>query len=158
MRFFISALGLALCLSVALAATLSPAPIDQGYESAIARVLGVLHRNGVPEWFDYRWVEFSANILMFVPLGFFVSLVMPTRFLWVSLPVVPGFSVLLETLQFLALPARFATVNDVLANTLGGWIGVAAAAGMVAAIHFRDRRIIRQWRDRNLVSVTGPVA
>ncbi len=157
MRPLIGTLGLALCLAVVLAATLSPAPIDRGYESAILRVLVVLHRNGVPDWLGYRWVEFTANIAMFVPLGFFLSLVFPTRFLWIALPLIPALSAVLETLQLLVLPARFATINDVIANTIGGWIGVTAAALMVAAVHARDRRVFRRWRERDLIGVKEPI-
>ncbi len=87
MRHLFAWTGLGLCLAVVLAATLSPTPIDQGYESAIERVLSILHRNGVPQWFGYRWLEFSANIAMFVPLAYFLSLVFPTRFLWLALPL-----------------------------------------------------------------------
>lgn len=157
MRHLFAWTGLGLCLAVVLAATLSPTPIDQGYESAIERVLSILHRNGVPEWFGYRWLEFSANIAMFVPLAYFLSLVFPTRFLWLALPLVPALSVALETLQFFVLPARFATVNDVIANTVGGWVGVAAAAATVAAVHARDRRVLQKWRERNVVGVRESV-
>ncbi|SDO44994.1 VanZ like family protein [Microbacterium sp. ru370.1] len=157
MRHLFAWTGLGLCLAVVLAATLSPTPIDQGYESAIERVLSILHRNGVPEWFGYRWLEFSANIAMFVPLAYFLSLVFPTRFLWLALPLVPALSVALETLQFFVLPARFATVNDVIANTVGGWVGVAAAALTVAAVHARDRRVLQKWRQRNVVGVCESV-
>ncbi|MDU0366402.1 VanZ family protein [Microbacterium sp. NPDC089180] len=157
MRHLFAWTGLGLCLAVVLAATLSPTPIDQGYESAIERVLSILHRNGVPQWFGYRWLEFSANIAMFVPLAYFLSLVFPTRFLWLALPLVPALSVALETLQFFVLPARFATVNDVIANTVGGWVGVAAAAATVAAVHARDRRVLQKWRERNVVGVRESV-
>lgn len=157
MRHLFAWTGLGLCLAVVLAATLSPTPIDQGYENAIERVLSILHRNGVPEWFGYRWLEFSANIAMFIPLAYFLSLVFPTRFLWVALAVVPALSVALETLQFFVLPARFATVNDVVANTLGGWVGVAAAAVTVAAVHARDRRVLLRWREQNVIGVRGSV-
>ncbi len=157
MRHLFAWTGLGLCLAVVLAATLSPTPIDQGYENAIERVLSILHRNGVPEWFGYRWLEFSANIAMFIPLAYFLSLVFPTRFLWVALAVVPTLSVVLETLQFFVLPARFATVNDVIANTLGGWVGVAAAAVTVAAVHARDRRVLLRWREQNVIGVRGSV-
>lgn len=157
MRHLFAWTGLGLCLAVVLAATLSPTPIDQGYENAIERVLSILHRNGVPEWFGYRWLEFSANIAMFIPLAYFLSLVFPTRFLWVALAVVPALSVVLETLQFFVLPARFATVNDVIANTLGGWVGVAAAAVTVAAVHARDRRVLLRWREQNVIGVRGSV-
>ncbi len=158
MRLLIAAVGLGLCGAVVLAATLSPTPIDQGYEGAIERVLSVLHRNGVPGWFGYRWVEFTANIAMFVPLGFFLALVFPTRFLWLALPLVPAFSVLLETLQFFVLPARFATINDVVANTIGGWLGVAVAALTVAAVHLRDRRVLMRWREQNVIGVRESVS
>ncbi|WP_396644936.1 VanZ family protein [Microbacterium sp.] len=154
----IATAGLVMCLAVVLAATLSPTPIDQGYEGAIARVLSVLHRNGVPDWFGYRWVEFTANVAMFVPLGFFLSIVFPTRFRWIALPLIPSVSFALETLQFFVLPRRFATVNDVIANTIGGWTGIALAALIVAAVHVRDRRVVEQWRARNLVSVGEPPA
>lgn len=157
MRHLFAWTGLGLCLAVVLAATLSPTPIDQGYESAIERVLSILHRNGVPEWFGYRWLEFSANIAMFVPLAYFLSLIFPTRFLWLALPLVPALSVVLETLQFFVLPARFATVNDVIANTVGGWVGVAAAALTVAAVHARDRRVLQKLRERNVVGVRESV-
>lgn len=157
MRHLFAWTGLGLCLAVVLGATLSPTPIDQGYENAIERVLSILHRNGVPEWFGYRWLEFSANIAMFIPLAYFLSLVFPTRFLWVALAVVPALSVVLETLQFFVLPARFATVNDVIANTLGGWVGVAAAAVTVAAVHARDRRVLLRWREQNVIGVRGSV-
>ncbi len=158
MRLLIAAVGLVLCGAVVLAATLSPTPIDQGYEGAIERVLSVLHRNGVPDWFGYRWVEFTANIAMFIPLGFFLALVFPTRFLWLALPLVPAFSFVLETLQFFVLPARFATINDVVANTIGGWLGVAVAASTVVAVHLRDRRVLQRWREQNVISVREPVS
>ena len=66
--------GLAVYAVVVLAMTMSPTPLDQGYESAIAKFLGVLHRNGVPEWFGYSKLEFTANIAMFIPLGFLIAL------------------------------------------------------------------------------------
>lgn len=157
-RLLIAAVGLGMCVAVVLSATLSPTPIDQGYESAIERVLSVLHRNGVPDWFGYRWFEFSANVAMFVPLGFFLALIFPTRFLWVALPLIPAVSGALETVQYFVLPARFATVNDVIANSIGGWAGVAVAALVVVAVHVRDRRVIRMWREKNVIGVREPRA
>ncbi len=157
-RLLIAAVGLGMCVVVVLLATLSPTPIDQGYESAIERVLSVLHRNGVPDWFGYRWFEFSANVAMFVPLGFFLALVFPTRFLWVALPLLPAMSGTLEMVQYFVLPARFATINDVIANSLGGWVGVAVAAVVVVAVHVRDRRVIRSWREKNVIGVREPHA
>jgi glycopeptide antibiotics resistance protein len=152
-RLFIAAVGLGLCLCVVLLATLWPTPIDQGYESAIQRLLAVLHRNGVPSWYGYRWFEATANVLMFIPLGFFLALVFPTRVLWLALPLVPFVSLGLEGVQLLFLPARFATLNDVVANSLGGWIGVAVAALIVLAVHERDRRVLARWRERHVITL-----
>lgn len=151
MRPLIGVLGPALGLAVVLVATLSPAPIERGYESGILRVLAVLHRDGVTDWFGYGWVEFTANVAMFVPPGFFLSLVFPTRSLWIALPLLTAFSAVLETLQFFVLPARFAAVNNVIANTIGGWIGVAAAT--VAAVNIRELRVLRRWRGKNVIDV-----
>ncbi len=153
MRLLFAATGLALCLAVVLLVALSPTPVDQGYESAIERILTILHRNGVPRWFGYRWLEFAANIAMFLPVGYFLSLIFPPRFLWTAIPLLPALSFTLETAQFLMLPARFATFNDVIANSVGGWVGVALGALTVAAVHIRDRRMLQSWRERNLINV-----
>lgn len=142
MRLSFAVAGLSTYLCLVLAATLSPTPLDRGYESSILKVLGVLHRNGVPEWFGYTKLEFSANVVMFFPLGFFLALALPWRVWWVSLLVVPALSGLIELTQAAELSERFATVQDVAANTIGGYVGASAAAMVRVAVHARDRRVI----------------
>lgn len=127
---------------VVLFATMWPTPLDQGYGASIARFLGVLHRNGVPTWFDYPELEFTANVAMFIPLGLFVALALPRRAWWASLLLLPAFSVAIETAQYFLLSARFATVSDVVANTIGGYIGVVVAVVIRAAVYARDERVI----------------
>ena len=134
--------GLVICAAAILWATMSPTPLDQGYESAIDRFLAVLHRNGVPEWFGYNKLEFSANVLMFVPLGFLLALALSRRAAWVALLLVPAFSVSIELVQAVALSARFATPMDVLANTAGGYIGALVAFIIRAAVYTRDEKVI----------------
>ena len=134
--------GLIICAAVILWATMSPTPLDQGYESAIDRFLAVLHRNGVPVWFGYNKLEFSANILMFLPLGFLLALALPRRAAWVALLLIPAFSVSIELVQAAALSARFATPMDVLANTIGGYIGAVVAFIIRAAVYSRDEKVI----------------
>src|SRR5690554_6328779 len=56
--------------------TLTPTPVDAGMRRGIATLIDALHRRGVPEWFGYNELEFSMNIFMFVPLGFFITLVL----------------------------------------------------------------------------------
>ena len=143
-------LGLALVLAygvVVLLATMWPTPLDQGFESSINRLLEVLHRNGVPQWFGYNKLEFTANVLMFVPLGFLVSMLLPVRVWWLALIICPGISVAIELTQAFALSARFATISDVVSNSIGALIGALVAVLLRAAIYQRDEKIIarRIW-------------
>lgn len=135
---------LAVYVAVVLVITMWPTQPDQSFASAVERLLGFLHRNGVPAWFGFTQLEFSANIAMFVPLGFLVALTLPHRAAWLAILLVPAFSGLIEFTQGQYLPQRFATVSDLVANTLGGWLGWALAAGLRAVIHERDRLVVAQ--------------
>ena len=122
-------------------ATLWPTPLDQGFESSINKLFVVLYRNGVPLWFGYNKLEFTANILMFIPLGFLVALLLPTRIWWLALFMCPAMSVAIELTQALALSARFATVVDVVANSLGALVGILIAVMLRAVVHDRDQKV-----------------
>ncbi|MFT4214389.1 MAG: VanZ family protein [Microbacterium sp.] len=141
-RFWLAMTGLLVYLAVVLLATLSPTPLDQGYESSIEQLLDVLHSHGVPEWYGYNKLEFSANVAMFVPVGFLLALALPRRGIWLVVIVIPAFSATIELLQAAFLAERFASVLDVVANTAGGYLGAVAAIGMRAAIATRDQRVI----------------
>nr|RZI35518.1 hypothetical protein BJQ95_02106 [Cryobacterium sp. SO1] len=146
-------LGLGLVLAyglVVVLATMWPTPLDQGFASSINRVLTVLHRNGIPEWFGYSKLEFTANIFMFIPLGFLVSMLLPVRVWWLALLICPGLSVAIELTQAYALSARFATVSDVAANSIGALIGAVFAVLLRAAVYNRDEKMIarRLWEMR----------
>ena len=119
-----------------------PTALDSGFESSITRLLDVLHRNGVPEWFGYSKLEFTANIGMFVPLGFLVSLLLPVRVWWLSLIICPAISVAIELVQGAVLAGRFATVSDVIANSIGGLVGAFVALVIRAVVHRRDEKVI----------------
>ena len=123
--------GLAVFSAIILAITLWPHPVDQGREGTVERVLGVLHAVGVPAWFGYGELEFSANIIMFVPLGFFVMLALPRRLRWLAFIVPPLASGAVEVTQLIFLEHRFATLLDVLANSIGGWLGAGVASWAV---------------------------
>ncbi|WP_224165152.1 VanZ family protein [Arthrobacter sp. StoSoilA2] len=104
-----------------------PTPVDQPIQGTLATVLNFLHRHGVPPWFDYHVVESSANVAMFIPLGFFAAMAFPTRGWW----VITGLGILVSTCmelgQLLFITARFSSVVDVVMNTLGTVIGIAVA-------------------------------
>lgn len=123
-------------------ATLWPTPLDQGFESSINKLFVVLYRNGVPLWFGYNKLEFSANVLMFIPLGFLVALLLPGRIWWLALIICPAMSIAIELTQALALSARFATVVDVMSNSLGAVIGILIAVMLRAIVYERDQKVI----------------
>lgn len=102
-----------------------PSPVDQPIQGTLATLLDLLHRHGIPSWFDYHVVESSANIAMFVPFGILSAMAFPTRGWW----VIAGLGILVSTSmelgQLLFITARFSSVVDVVMNTLGTVIGVA---------------------------------
>lgn len=141
---------LLLCLAVVLWVTMSPTPINMGREDAIRKLLAVLHDNGVPDWFGYSKLEFTANIAMFVPLGLLICLALPRRGVWLGLLLAPAFSAAIELAQALLLSQRTASVQDVIANGLGGWAGLLIAIIVRALVHARDRKVVAQsqWDQR----------
>jgi glycopeptide antibiotics resistance protein len=129
-------------VGVVLTATMWPTPLDANYEATITRLLEILHRHGIPEWFGYAKLEFSANIAMFVPLGFLLALTLPERAWWVVVIFIPAFSGAIEYTQGQWLDARFASTWDIAANTLGGYVGAVLAGLFRAVVHARDRLVI----------------
>ena len=141
-REWSGAISLCCCLSVVLLATMWPTPLDQGYGAAIDKFLAVLHRNGIPMWFGYNKLEFSANILMFLPLGFLIALLLPAKTWWLSLLICPAISIGIELTQSVALSARFATITDVIANSTGALLGILLAVVVRAVIYSRDEKLV----------------
>jgi len=153
-RLWIASALLAVYVGFVLLVTMWPNPKQLEFDSIAGRVLRVLHNFGVPTWFGYDKLEFTANIALFVPLGLLLGLVFSARFWWVALPVLPGFSIAIELTQGLALEDRVATVFDVIANTIGGWTGLFIAIVLRALIHARDQTIIeREIWERNAAYV-----
>jgi VanZ family protein len=68
-------------------------------------------------------VDAILNVLLFIPLGVGLALSgVPSRRALLTMSVL---SVLIETAQLFIIPGRDATIGDVLANTLGGAVGIA---------------------------------
>lgn len=75
----------------------------------------------------YTVIEFSANIALFVPLGFLIAAL--TKKSGPEIVLISFvFSALVEAIQAIWLPQRTASVFDVTANTIGGALGVALMA------------------------------
>lgn len=100
-----------------------PTPVDQTSGQYLKLVLDWLHVHGIPLWFNYSVVEWLSNVVMFLPFGFLVAQYFKN---WrVSKTILLGLivSAVIESAQFLFFEQRTASVLDILANTLGTFLG-----------------------------------
>ncbi len=79
---------------------------------------------------------------MFVPIGFLIGLLVSRRLLWVPVLVVPVLSSTMEVLQGAFLSQRFASALDVVANTVGGLLGLSFVLVLRLFMEGRDRKLI----------------
>ena len=155
---FVSGLT-ALYVAFVLLVTLWPTTVDKGLDPYLEKVLERLHSHGVPGFVNYNFVEFTANIAFFIPIGFLGGLALPRRFWWLA--AVFGFllSCSVELAQAAFLPGRVASVKDVLANTTGAVLGAVIAGLVRLVVMHRDTLLIRVvlegLRDEEGSSVRG---
>ena len=105
-----------------------PVPVDQGAAGFLQRVGRVL------PMLTYPRIEFSANILLFVPLGVLLMLILRRRYL--ILPIAIAVTVAIECSQALLLDKRTPSALDIIANTAGACLGML----IVAAVESRRAR------------------
>ncbi|MBD1538846.1 VanZ family protein [Arthrobacter sp. S13_S34] len=114
-----------------------PSPVDQPVQGQLTAVLNFLHRRGIPAWFNYRFVEASANVALFVPVGAVSSLAFPNWPWW----RVGIFGLLIsgcmELGQLLFLHDRFPSLVDLVTNTSGSVIGALLAAAALKKLQAR---------------------
>ena len=147
----VARVGIVLYLLVPAVLTLAPRRPDAGardFERAV---------DAITTWLTAGRVEVSqvelevlANVLLLVPLGLLLAFAAPRLPLSLLLAVAALLSLSIETLQYLLLPGRVATLVDVLANTGGAAIGLVLAADL--------RRGLAAWRGRRRARVTGDAA
>nr|WP_245166983.1 VanZ family protein [Curtobacterium flaccumfaciens] len=92
----------------------------------------------MPERIDYATVESLANVVYFVPLGLLVVLLAGARWWWAAIAAGLVVSTCIETGQALFLPARTATIDDVVANGVGALLG--AVVGVLLLSRAARRR------------------
>jgi VanZ like family len=97
-----------------------PVPVDSGAGGFLRRVTDL-----VPV-LTYARIEFSANILLFVPLGVLLMLILRGRYL--ILPIAFVVTVAIECSQALLLDKRTPSVLDIIANIAGACIGIVIVA------------------------------
>ncbi len=127
--------GFALTSAVIALITLTPQSPTSAHNAVSMAILNFLHRIGVPSTFSEIAWEFTANIIMFMPLGFFLLLATDTRRLWLVVAAMPATSCFIELSQLLFLPSRFPTISDIVANSTGGWLGIGLAMLTLAALN-----------------------
>ncbi len=111
-------------LVVAGAIVFGPKPPAKAGQTALHHWTAVWQLGGVqPTFLTFTMIEWLANVVMFLPLGFLAAgVVRPGARLWV-VPLATVGSVTIETVQFF-IPERVSSVTDVVANTLGAAVGV----------------------------------
>jgi glycopeptide antibiotics resistance protein len=119
--------------------TLTPQPIGPDQVELIERALDALHRRGYVESLDYDRLEFLANIALFVPVGVFGLLLVGAGAWWLALLAPVALTIGIETAQ-LGIPGRVSDERDLLANTLGGVLGVLVALVLTLPATLRRRR------------------
>ncbi|MFN8049532.1 MAG: VanZ family protein [Ancrocorticia sp.] len=118
-----TAIGLAATIVFIAVITLSPF-IDVNLGRRLKDLFQLLHENGFPTWITYRRVEFTANIALLIPLGYLLGSLLPRPQLWIAYVALPVASTIIELIQWFAMPGRVGSVNDIVANSLGAWIGL----------------------------------
>lgn len=114
---------IAIIYLIALALTVFwPTPVDRPISGTLTQVIRWLHDHGMPKFIGYNKIEFAANIALFIPMGFIAATWLKKA--WVGIVLSALASLFIEIGQALWLPNRFPSTMDIVANTLGGAIGV----------------------------------
>lgn len=119
--------------------TLTPQPLDAGDQDLIYRALAALQRRGYLETLDYSRLELVANVFLFIPIGAFLLLLLGSRWWWIALAGCVAMTVGIESAQQ-AIPGRVPDDRDLIANSLGGAIGVVTMLVLTAPSEIRRSR------------------
>jgi len=117
-----------------------PTPVDTRFDGLLLASLRDLHSAGVPPWIDYMFVEVAANVVLFVPIGLLIGAATWPSLWWSSGVLGLALSLIIEFSQYLLLPHRFASADDLAANTLGALCGGALTAAWKTLARRRGAR------------------
>lgn len=116
-----------------------PTPVDAGRLGDLDRLIAWFARHGLGG-VDYDLLESTANIVLFVPLGFLAALHLRVRWTWTAVALGALLSAGIETAQLLFLSARFGSTHDVVTNTIGSGAGALLGAAARTALRARESR------------------
>lgn len=123
-----------------------PSPVDRPFDPALFRILAALKGFGVRPGDAYNVIEFTANVAFFVLPALLVVLIVGRPRWWIAPSVGLVCSIAIELAQHFLLPARFATIQDVIANTLGALIGTGIGLLALSARRRGDAGTARRPR------------
>jgi glycopeptide antibiotics resistance protein len=117
--------------------TLGPQPFS-GTNSIVFRILDVVDAYAPTSWVTYAGLEFTGNVLMFLPIGLFFLLLVGRRRWWLAMLFGVLLTIGIESAQ-LFLPGRVTDPRDIVANSAGALLGVLVALVLTAAKARRPR-------------------
>ncbi|MCY1236080.1 VanZ like family protein [compost metagenome] len=115
-----------------------PSPVDKPIQGELAGFLILIHALGIPRWVNYSFIEATANIVLFVPVGVVASQACPNKRVWQLGAFGLVVSGCMELGQQLFLHDRFASPLDLVTNTAGCVIGALAARVSVRELKRRQ--------------------
>jgi glycopeptide antibiotics resistance protein len=127
--------------------TLGPQPLDEGTDSLVWRLLRFFGRFESLQWLTYSVLEFLANVAMFVPVGLFFLLLLGRRRWWFAIVLGIVLTCGIEFAQMF-LPSRVSDPRDIVANSVGAFIGVIVALVVTWPAAIRRAREQRRLRAR----------
>lgn len=111
--------------------TLGPQPLDQSGRGLLHRFIRFLSGDNKLDWITYALVEFTANVVLFVPVGVLFVLLVGWRRWWLAALLGIALTASIEFAQ-LFLPGRVSDPRDLASNSIGAGIGVALVLVVIA--------------------------
>lgn len=103
--------------------TLGPQPLDRNGRGFLHQAIRFISGDNRLDWITYALVEFTANVVLFVPVGVLFALLLGWRRWWLAVILGIALTVSIEAAQ-LVIPNRVTDPRDVVANSIGAIIGV----------------------------------
>ncbi|MDN4641969.1 VanZ family protein [Agreia sp. PsM10] len=115
----------------------SPISIDHFVRFALDAFTDWTSEHPKIAWLDFRAIERVSNVIVFVPLGTFLSLIAGLRWFWTAIPILLLASAEVELIQGALLADRVSSPVDILANSIGAVLGTLI--GLAILIFERSR-------------------
>lgn len=129
--------------------TLGPQPLDAAGGGVLHQVIRFISGDNTLDWITYALVEFTANVVLFIPIGALFALLLGWRRWWLAALLGIALTASIEFAQ-LFLHDRVADPRDLIANSIGAGIGVALVL-LVTVWQWRRTRHVARSREDALV-------